>query len=176
MEASEEVDERQLELAREAGDAYGAALHYMVEEVVHSGGSQRAGDFVVAYAQEEAEGLYEPRGDGDLEWVEPDDENCHLEIAVTDAADGRFVPHLSVQATLTAEDGSEVGPVELPFLWHPGLFHYGANLTLPGDGRYDLQVRVEPPTFHRHDRTNGRRYAEPVTVTFEGVDIETGQG
>ena len=173
-EPSEEVDERQLELARKEGEAYQRSIRYMAEEVANTGGMTEAGDVQVAFAQEEAEGMYHLR-DGDLEWVEPDDENCHLEVAVSDAADGRFIPELDVEATLEPEDGEEVGPVEVPFVWHPGLHHYGVNLSVPDDGEYTIKIHVEPPTFPRHDETNGDRYGESIDVEFEGVEIETGQ-
>jgi hypothetical protein len=175
LRPSDEVDQTQLDLAKDEGDAYQEALEYMVEEVAHTGGKQEVGDYVVGFAQEEAEGMYELQGEGKFEWREPDDENCHLEVAVCDAADGRFVPGCTVEATLTDEDGEEVGPTEVPLLWHPGLYHYGKNLELPGDGTYDVAVRVDPPTFGRHDETNGDRYGETVEVTFEDVEIETGR-
>jgi hypothetical protein len=47
---------------------------------------------------------------------------------------------------------------------------------LRSDGTYTIAVRVEPPTFERHDGQNGDRYGESVEVTFEDVDVETGQG
>ena len=94
---------------------------------------------------------------------------------VRDGADGRFVPGLSVSATLIDADGNEVGTHEQPFLWHPWLYHYGRNWKVPGDGMYTLRVRVEPPTYARHDKKNGVRYREPVEVEFRGVKIETGQ-
>lgn len=173
---SEEVDQRQLELAEEEGEAYQRSLEYMVNEVAHTGGTTESGEFIVGYAQEEAEGMYGPTGDGQLEWTEPTEENCHIEIAVCDATDKRFIPNLTVEAALTDEDGNRVGPFEVPFLWHPGLFHYGRNVEVPGDGRYTLDVTVDPPEFKRHDEQNGDRYAEGVSVTFEDVDIQTGQG
>jgi hypothetical protein len=53
---------------------------------------QRAGNYLVAFVQENAEGMYELE-DGRLVWREaPEEANAHLEIAVVDAADGRFVP------------------------------------------------------------------------------------
>ena len=174
-EPSDEVDERQLELAAEEGDAYLQSIEYMANEVAHTGDMTEAGDFRVAFAQEEAEGMYHLRDEGDLEWVEPDDENCHLEVAVADADDGRFVPELDVEATLVPEDGDEVGPVEVPYVWHPGLHHYGVNLSVPGDGTYTIRIRVDSPTFPRHDETNGDRYAESVEVEFEDVGVETGR-
>ncbi|WP_137287147.1 iron transporter [Halorussus salinisoli] len=174
-QTSDEVDQTQLDLAEKAGDAYREALDYMANEVAHTGDKQETGDYLVGFAQEEAEGMYVLKDEGQFEFVEPDDANCHLEVAVCDADDGRFVPGCTVIATLTGEDGERVGPTRLPLLWHPGLYHYGKNLDVPGDGTYDIDVRVEPPTFKRHDEQNGDRYGEPAEVTFENVDVETGQ-
>lgn len=172
--ASEEAGGRLLELAREEGEAYQRSLRHVVEDVAHSGAIQTAGDYVVGLAQREAEGLYRLR-DGELAFVEPTAENCHLGVAVADAADGRFVPHLSISAELTTADGESVGPVDLPFRWHPGLHHYGSNLTVPGDGTYDVDVRIDAPSFARHDRENGDRYRESVTVRFADLDVACGQ-
>ncbi|WP_115864966.1 iron transporter [Halorussus litoreus] len=173
---SDEVDQKQLDLAEQAGEAYREALDYMANEVAETGGKQEVGDYVVGFAQEEAEGMYALVDEGRFEWVEPDEENCHLEVAVCDAADGRFVPGCTVVATLRPEDGEQVGPTTVPLVWHPGLYHYGKNLEVPGDGRYDIDVRVEPPQYMRHDEENGDRYGESVAVTFEDVAVETGQG
>ena len=170
---SEEVDDRQLELARKAGDAYQEALEYMAEEVANAGGTQEAGDYVVGFAQEEAEGMYVPTDDDDLKWREPETENCHVEIAVCDADDGRFIPEVDVEVSVL--DGEDVVTFEPRFLWHPGLFHYGANVTLPDDGEYTIQVSVDPPRFSRHDEKNGDRYTEPVEVAFEDVRLEVGR-
>ncbi len=174
MASSDEADGAQLDLARSQGDAYGAAAETMVSHVASDGGSTAAGDYVVSWAVEEAEGMYELAG-SDLVWQEPEQENCHLEVVVRDAADGRFIPGLDVMATLIAQDGSKVGTHRQPFLWHPWLYHYGRNWAVPGDGRYRLQVTIEPPAFGRHDHANGRRFAEPVTVEFDGVRIVTGR-
>lgn len=172
---TDEADATQLRLAVEQGDAYGRALDHMVGEVAHAGGTREAGDYVVGYAVEEAEGMHE-WVDGRLEWREPEEENAHLEIVVRDRADGRFVPGARVVATLVAPDGTEVGTHEQPLVWHPMLYHYGRNWVVPADGEYELRVRVEPPTFPRHDEVNGVRFVEPVDVVFEGVPIERGQG
>jgi hypothetical protein len=171
---SDEADQKQLDMARKEGDAYHQSLLNMAQEVADSGGQQRAGDYIIAYAQERAEGMYMLRGEGNLEWVEPTDENCHLEVSVSDAGDRRFIPYLEVTASWLPPDGEEIGPFEVPFLWHPGLYHYGRNIKVPGDGRYTLRVRIKPPRFMRHDKTNGRRYAETVEVEFKDVEIKTG--
>lgn len=172
---SDEVDEEQLRLARAEGEAYQESVEYMAESVADSGGRTEGGDYVVGYALEKAEGLYELVGEGEFEFREPDEENCHLEVAVADIADGRFVPYCSVSATFVRDD-EEHGPFDLPFLWHPGVHHYGANVELPDDGTYDIHVRIEPPEFHRHDEQNGDRYGDTVEVQFEDVDVKTGQG
>jgi hypothetical protein len=175
LEPSEEADERQIELARKAGDVYLEAADYMIEEVANTGARREVGDYVVGFAQEEAEGMYRIE-DGNLAWEEPAaGKNCHLEVLVASAADGRFLPEMTVQATLDDADGNTVGPEDIPFVWHPGLYHYGRNLELPGDGTYTLTVEVEPAAFPRHDEQNGDRYDEPLEVRFEDVDIETGE-
>ncbi len=174
MKASDEATKATLEMARQQGQALEKALKHMTQEEATDGGTMAAGDYVVAYAVEDAEGMHVMQG-GKLVWTPPEDENCHVEVAVCDGADGRFVPGLKVTATLVDGDGREVGTHEQPFVWHPWLYHYGRNWRVPGDGTYALTVRIEPPTFMRHDKLNGDRYRERVEVTFEGVKIKTGQ-
>jgi len=169
-----EADAKQLDLARAQGEAYGRALTHMTTEVAADGGEQNAGDYLVGYAIEEAEGMYEWR-DGDVSWRDPGDENIHVEVAVRDASDGRFVPCLKVMVTLVGPDGNEVGTHELPLLWHPMIYHYGRNWILPADGDYTMRVKIEPPTFMRHDEVNGRRFLEAVEVEFSGVQVKRGQ-
>ena len=170
-----EATARQLELARAQGEAYGRALEHMTGQVASDGGELPAGEYLVGYAVEEAEGMYH-LVDGELTWHDPGDANAHLEVSVRDAADGRFVPGLRVTATLVDPSGKEVGTHEQPMLWHPMLYHYGRNWQVPTDGEYLLRVHVDPPTFHRHDEVNGRRFAEPVDVEFSGVRIQRGKG
>lgn len=168
-----EATSRQLDLARAQGDAYGAALRHMTQQVAHDGGEQRAGDYDIGFAVEEAEGMY-AWVDGALEWRAPTRENAHVEVSVRDAADGRFVPGLTVFVSLTTSDGVLVGTHRQPMLWHPMLYHYGRNWELPGDGSYTMLVRVQPPEFMRHDEVNGLRFVHPVEVEFTGVRIRTG--
>lgn len=172
MEASNEAQSEQLEVARDEGRAYFAALKAMEEE---SGAVvKRAGDYLVAVVQEEAEGMYAWDG-GRLVWREaPEEANGHLEVAVADAADGRFVPGLDI--TVTVGDGErELFTTDMPFLWHPFLYHYGCNFAMPGPGSYTVQVHIEPPAFMRHDPVNGCRYAGPVEVAYTGIEFEPGR-
>jgi len=163
MGASNEAEPDQLEIARAQGGTYAKALEAMDEE---SGAvTQRAGDYLVAFVQENAEGMYE-LADGRLVWREAAEQaNVHLEIAVADAADGRFVPALDI--TLTVLDGDrELFTTTMPFLWHPYLYHYGTNARVPGEGPYTVRVRIDPPAFMRHDPVNGKRYEQPVELVF----------
>src|SRR6266542_5903610 len=77
--------------------------------------------------------------DGQLEWHDSQDENAHIEVVVRDAADGRFIPGLTVYATLLDRAGTEIGTHQQPFLWHPWLYHYERNWRVPGDGTYTLR-------------------------------------
>lgn len=166
-----EADSTQLDLARAQGEAYGRALTHMTEHVAHDGAAKPAGEYLVGYAVEEAEGMY-GWADGQLVWHDPGDANVHVEVAVCDAADGRFVPGLRVLATLIAPDGTEVGTHEQPMLWHPMIYHYGRNWTVPVNGLYTLRIHIDPPAFMRHDEVNGRRFTEPTEVEFIGVSIQ----
>ena len=172
MKPSEESTMAQLALATVQGAAYAAALAAMDEE---SGAkTKRAGDYEVIVVIEEAEGMWMPDAAGKLVWQEPTEENAHVEVAVRDAADGRFIPALDVTVTLTAPDGSTVGTHQQPFIWHPWLDHYGRNWTVPGPGDYGVHVRIAAPTFMRHDHENGNRYAEDIEVDFT-VSVEPDQ-
>lgn len=170
---SDEATEEQLELAREQGTCFGKAVAMMTREEAH-GEQTEVGDLLVAYAVEEAEGMYE-WVDGQLEWQNPTDENAHIEVVVRDAHDGRFLPGMDVFVSVFTEAGEEIGTHQQPFLWHPWLFHYGRNWTLPGDGIYRMAVHVKPPAFMRHDKLNGARYSKPVDIEWPEVRIETGQ-
>lgn len=172
---SDEADRTQLELAKREGDAYRQSLDYMVGKVADNGAVKNAGDYIVAIAQERAEGMYRLGDSGDLEWDEPADHNCHLEVSVSDRGDGRFIPYLDIEATFVDEKQNKVGPFKVPFLWHPGLYHYGRNIAVPRDGHYEIRLKIEPPQFMRHDRKNGRRYTETIELSFEKFEVTTGQ-
>ncbi len=48
-------------MAREQGEAFGRTLAYMTGEVADDGAEQHAGDYLVGFAVEEAEGMYDGR-------------------------------------------------------------------------------------------------------------------
>lgn len=170
---SDESSITEIGLAKVEGAAYGAAVEYLTRMEASDFGETTAGDYIIAYSFEDAEGMYHAHK-GKLEWRNPSEENCHMEIVVRNAADGRFIPCLSVKATLSERGGPVIGTHEIPFLWHPWIYHYGRNWTVPHDGDYHLKVHVDAPTFSRHDKRNGDRFREPVDVEFD-VKIKTGR-
>ncbi len=124
-----EATSKQLEHAIKQGEAYGNALHYMTGTAAQDAGEQQAGHYLIGYAVEEAEGMYE-WVECELVWRAPgEDEILHVEVSVRDAGDGRFMPSVKVFVTLTSPDGNEIGPHEQPLLWHPMIYHYGRNCT-----------------------------------------------
>lgn len=171
---SSEATAKQLDYARAQGASYGDALTYMTQEVAQTGGEVESGHYLIGYAIEDAEGMY-AWDDGDLVWQNPEEENAHVEITVRDAADGRFLPVVAVTATLVTADGDELGPHPQELVWHPMLYHYARNWTLPHDGQYTLRVHVDPPTCMRHDEINGRRFTEAADVEFTSVEIKRGR-
>lgn len=78
---SEEADERGLALARREGKAFGETLRHMIAEVAENGREVECGDYLVGFAIEKAEGLYEFE-DGALQWHEPQGKNVHIEVSV----------------------------------------------------------------------------------------------
>lgn len=163
MKASEESTEEQLELAKKQGEAYAEALKGMDKE---SGADMvRVGDYLVAIVVEDAEGMWHLEN-GELTWHEPGEENAHIEVAVCDAADGRFIPGLDVTVSVKGPDGTDYGTHTQEMLWHPWLYHYGRNWVVGDEGEYTIGVTIDPPTFMRHDHENGKRYADKVEVEF----------
>jgi hypothetical protein len=175
MKPSEEASRFDLVFASAQGTAYGAALKQMSTFVAHDGREMQEGEYLVAYAVEEAEGMHHLRR-GRLQWTEPKKtDNLHVEVTVRDASDGRFIPGLKVFATLIDDKGKDLGTHEQPFLWHPWLHHYGRNWRVPGDGVYRLRVRFDAPDFPRHDKVNGNRFVKGAQVEFTGVKVKTGR-
>lgn len=165
----------QLRRAVAQGEAYRDAVDYLADDVAQGGGHVLAGNYLVGYAVEDAEGFYEWQGDGELSWRNPGPDNAHIEVVVADGADGRFIPELAITVSVVTPDGDELGPYPHSFMWHPMVYHYARDWQLPASGSYTLKVHIDPPTFMRHDEVNGKRYLEPVDVAFEKVEIHLGK-
>lgn len=165
-------NETKIRLAHQQGKAYQEAVDYL-KKIVEGYDEKQVDDYLITVCAEEAEGLYHLE-DGQLEWEDPAEGlNAHLEIIVQDADDKRFIPELNVQATLYTEDNKIIQEKHHPFLWHPYVFHYGANWKIPEEGKYFIEVKISAPRFHRHDVVKGKKYPRQVKLEFGPVKMET---
>jgi len=51
----------------------------------------------------------------------------------------------------------------------------GAVTRRAGDYPYTVRVRIDPPTFMRHDPVNGKRYEQPVDLVFADRRFKPGR-
>lgn len=173
-DTSKESSPNQLQLAMEQGREYLASVEEMTKNEAHDADIKEVYDYLVGCAVENAEGMYHWEKDK-LIWKNPSShENAHVEIAVADAIDGRFIPGLTVTVTITDSDGNDVGTYQLPYLWHPWLYHYGSNVHVPNSGKYSIHVGFDPPPYMRHDKVHGNRHSKRVETEFT-IDIKVGQ-
>lgn len=127
------------------------------------------------YAVGEANGMYHLMN-GKLQWEEPQDENAHFEVAVRDGADGRFIPQLTVYATLVDSEGTERSE-----RISSGSSSIRACITTGAIGGHRATARTRCACGSKRLNftviivSDGKRYAEPVEVEFSNVEIQTGQ-
>lgn len=167
---SDEAAPHQHRMAQQQGDAYATAMTHMAEKVAITGAEAHAGEMIVALAIEAAEGMYE-WDQGVLSWVEPVDQNAHIEVSARDAKDNRFIPGLNVHVRVIDEEDQTRAEGTLPMLWHPWLYHYGSNFVLPMGETVTVEVEIAAPEFPRHDQKNGMRFKDDVFVRFEDVEL-----
>jgi len=161
---SEESTSEQIKIGKEQGDSIQKALDEMMK-IAEDGSEIESGDYLIAYIIENSEALYTFE-DEELNWEEPKEENKHIEICIRDKFTKRFIPYLDVQIKLTNKETEKIIEKDLPFIWHPWLYHYGANIEIePGD--YTLEIYAEAPEFSRHDEENGKIMTEPIEAEFD---------
>src|ERR1700674_1196385 len=141
-----EADQWELKLAKEEGKRYLASVEHGVK-AADAGAMKPVGDYIVAFLQGKADGLGERAGA--VPDQTPDGRNCHIQIAVLDAIDMRFVPELKIKVMLLDAGGRKVASFRTPFVWHPGFHHYAASIKLAKGGRHDLLVTIDSPSFRR---------------------------
>lgn len=129
-----------------------------------------SGDYGIEYEIEAPHGFYEFSA-GKLEWKEPQEENAHICVVVKDAQSGDPLPGLTIDTTLLDRRGGRAASATLTYLWDTVHPHYGANVKVPPEDGYLLQIHVFPPTFSRFDKERGKRFAGGADVQFEGIAI-----
>lgn len=156
------------------GHAYESALNEMRREATSD--SQEVGDFIITIACEKADGMYYSNGSNDdLIWKGPENsENQHIDVIVQDRKDQRFIPHLDISCSLLNEHRTPIVKLKPAFGWHPFLYHYGMNFSLPYDGVYFFEVRIARPLFGRHDKLHGKRYG-PCVASLGPLSLQRGR-
>ena len=169
--------EMQQDLSRHSGMAYENTLQAMYEQA-NDGRDTLSGDYRVAYALEYSEGYWYMRKGRMTYNTENElsgEHNAHLEVAVLDRVTGRFMFDLMVTATLFKESGDPVGTQAEMFMWHPWLYHYGENWRVPKAGIYSLKVHIDPPAYRRYGKIAGKQFTSPIDMSFDHLQIKTGQ-
>lgn len=166
------------ELAQAQGDAYHETLAALYDDT-NSGAARPVGDYLAGYALDYALAAWEFDKDKNKFIYEIDTEesarfNAHVEATVQEARTGRFVPGLHLTASLADAQGHDLGTHELPFEWHPWVFHYGENWRVPRSGFYRLRLHADAPAFRRYGREVGRVFGHGFDVAFDSVRVVTG--
>ena len=97
-------------------------------------------------------------------WQDAANANAHVWVFVQDGADGRIVPPLNIRLIVQSKDGKTIEQKVLPYALMPMVNGYGENISLPGNGSYQIKIEIEPPLYRRHDPYNGDRFTQPVTA------------
>ncbi len=181
FEQSDEATAEELERARDQGNAVRQELEWVRAHEAVASAEMAAGEYRVAYTVTPALPYAEPDAGGRLVRHDPAPGEVHLGVVVRDAADGRVVPGLAVRATLLDASGRTLDARALAFGWYPLLNRYGDNLRWPGlgagsagggdPGAVTVRVEIAPPTYWRHDPSNGDRFADSVTAEFTNVTV-----
>ena len=166
---SNEATKEQLADARAEGDSVNKCMNWVLRQPGNVSGQMRAGEYKIVYAFGAPEGWYAYSNHA-VTWQGPAGD-AHLWLFVLDGADGRVVPTLDIEASVTNANGAVTDDKKIPFAWTPLINGYGNNIKLSGEGNYTIKLGIAPPTFHRHDPYNGDRFTKhtaaiiPVSIT-----------
>ena len=95
-----------------------------------------------------------------------DDDSVHLMGTLWDKETKMVLPYTNFSVELT-QDGESVTERSLwQMLTQPMAFHFGDNVSLPGDGTYSATVRIGAIQPRRTGRFE-EKFGEPITVDME---------
>jgi uncharacterized protein involved in high-affinity Fe2+ transport len=101
----------------------------------------------------------------DTDRVNPQGEDsAHVMVMVWDAETGVVLPGTTPHVELVGPGGEPTSMSPWEMLSQPMGVHYGDNVVLSGEGRYDVTVRV-PPLATRHTTTTDYG-SDPLEFTF----------
>ncbi len=163
---SNESTKEQLAFARAEGDSVDNCTAWIATQAGSEGGQMRAGEYKLTYAVTAPEGWY-TYNNNENHWQQPDEKtNAHFWLFVQDGADGRVVPPLNIEVVIRDSGGALIEQKSLPYAWMPLVNGYGNNIMLPHTGGYTFVVKIDPPTYWRHDPYNGDRFTQTTTAVL----------
>ncbi|WP_373055863.1 hypothetical protein [Zunongwangia sp. H14] len=172
-----ENEKEWMPLAQNQGRAIKDALNAMISSTAMDGEEIQIGDYLLTYAVEYAESFWEVK-DGKLRFnmraEQSTEKNAHVEVVVRDVQTGRIIPGFQV-TTSFYKNNDLVEKVSPGMMWHPWLYHYGLNIRVPKEGKYQLEVTAPAPEVRRYGREYGNHFAEDINYRFDDVDVEVGQ-
>jgi len=159
------------ELLKPCNAALSAAITALWQHSA-SGSEQPAGDYFAGYALDDS-ALVPPNLETKLHLRIHVSGKAEVRVVVfpRDSRTGRLIPGLKPQISITAANGAQFGPGELPTIWHPWFNHYGRSVRLPRDGTYKLHVHFDAPGFRRWGRQS-ERFASALDVDFDNVSLK----
>jgi hypothetical protein len=89
----------------------------------------------------------------------------HLMVMLSDAQTGVAIPYASVWATISRAGKVVYDERQWPMISRYMGPHYGNDVSLPGDGTYQLSLLVSPPVSARHMEYAGV-WQQPHRVNF----------
>lgn len=102
----------------------------------------------------------------EVEAAEPDGDDVHLMVSVRDPATGTIVPvETGLQIQVGREGESKTPHAPWPMISQPMGFHFGDNIPLGEDGRYEVDVTVGSIDVELTGEFEGR-FDESATGTF----------
>ncbi|MGM0397537.1 MAG: iron transporter [Halobacteriota archaeon] len=95
-----------------------------------------------------------------------EDDSVHLMATIWDRESGIVLPDASPDVAVTVGEETVTSLNPWSMLSQQMGFHFGDNVTLPGDGSYDVEIGIAPPSLPRSE-TMPAAPAERTNCTFE---------
>lgn len=92
-------------------------------------------------------------------------EKFHVEVKPIDPKSKTRIPYAEVKFEAVNKDNRKKVEGVLHPMWGGSGLHYAMNSALAGDGTYEVQIRVEPPTVGRASADKDM-WSKPAAASF----------
>ncbi|MBV0926005.1 iron transporter [Halomicroarcula limicola] len=150
------------------------AVYYpAVVEGMGTYGTTTAGDVGFALMHSFPHRFWNLTGTDKTEVVVQSDDSLHLMASAWDVETNTILP-VDISAEISDTDGRVASSTLWPMISPNMGFHYGDNIGLPGEGTYDITLRVGPLQTNRTKPFEGRfTEAHSATMSFTFDTSET---